>query len=63
MNNQAELAKQSVTTLANAAELATAVILNVVGNDVSDSIGGTRVGQAMLTNIFAARIQKSLKLA
>lgn len=59
----AELSKQSQVTLANAAELVTAVILNVAGNDISDSINGTRVGSAMLTNIACARIQKSLNLS
>ena len=61
--NHDELSKQSQVTLANAAELVTAIILNVVGNDVSDSINGVRVGSAMLTNITCARIQKSLNLS
>lgn len=60
--NEQDLAKQSQVTLANAAELTTAVILNVVGNDISDSINGTLVGGGLITNIVQARIQKSLKL-
>lgn len=57
-----QLATKSQTTLTNAVELATAVILNVSGNDISDSINGTQVGASVISNIVQARIQKKLGL-
>lgn len=60
MTPNAEQAKQTQTTLANAVELATNVLLNVAGNDISDSINGTPAGAAVISNIVQARIQKSL---
>ena len=65
VNTQVALnnAKQSQVVLANAAELAVAVILNVVGNDVSDSINGKPVGMGILNSIIQARFQIRAGLA
>jgi hypothetical protein len=57
-----ETAKITQTTLANATELTTSIILAVIGNDVSDSINGTPIGKSMLTNIINVRFQKNLGL-
>lgn len=61
MSNDSATATQTI--LANAAELGAGIILNVVGNDISDSINNTPVGVTMLNNILQARFQKSLNLS
>lgn len=57
-----EKAETSLVTLGNAAELVTGIILNVVGNDVADSLNGSPVGVELLNNIAQARFQKELNL-
>lgn len=55
-------AEESQKTLANAAELASNIILSVVGNDVSDSLNGEVVGRQLLTGVSQARFARELKL-
>lgn len=57
-----ETTKTTQVTLANAAELAVSVILQVIGNDISDSINGTPIGASMLNGLAQARFQKNLNL-
>ena len=65
MNNNPEVekAKKTTATIANAVSLVAAVALEVVGNDVSDTINGTRIGTEMLSGIVQARIKKNHNLA
>lgn len=55
-----QLAANTQVVLANAGELTKAIIFEVMGNDVSNSINGTQLGSKMLNSIVQARIQKSL---
>ena len=55
-------AGESLVTLANASELAVSIILNVVGNDISDSINGAQLSSIALNTIVQARFNKSLNL-
>lgn len=60
--NQLEKAKKSTVTLANASELASQIVIHIAGNDISDSMGGSRVTLNMLRNIAQSRFQNNLKL-
>jgi len=55
-----QLAANTQVVLANAGELTKAIIFEVMGNDVSNSVNGTQLGSKMLNSIVQARIQKSL---
>lgn len=48
----------TLATLANAAELATGVIMRVAGNAISNQIAGETVTPELLDSIVAARLQK-----
>jgi uncharacterized membrane protein YcjF (UPF0283 family) len=48
------------TVLTNATELAVGIVLNILGNDVASSIGGTSVGKSAITQLVTARLQQSL---
>jgi len=63
-NNTLSKAKavNSAITLANAAELAAHVIIDVAGNDISNSINGSPITLSQLRNIALSRIQQKLKL-
>lgn len=56
-------AEESQKVLANASELATNIMLNVVGNDISDTLNGEVVGRGLLNGIIQARFTRELKLA
>ena len=60
--NQVEKAKKSVVTLANASELAAQVVVHIAGNDISDSLSGSRLTLNTLRSIAQARFQSSLKI-
>jgi hypothetical protein len=55
-----QLAANTQVVLANAGELTKAIVFQVMGNDVSNSINGTQLGAKMLNSIVQARIQKTL---
>ena len=55
-----QLAANTQVVLANAGELTKAIVFEVMGNDVSNSINGTQLGSKMLNSIVQARIQKTL---
>lgn len=55
-------AKRSLVTLANASELTAQIIVNIAGNDISNSLSGSTVTLNMLRNIAQARFQSNLKL-
>jgi len=62
MDIQYEKARKSVTTLANATELAAQVIINIAGNDISNTIGGSPLGMNTIRAMAQARFQDKLKL-
>ena len=51
---------QSMHVLSNAAELAALVIANVIGNDVSDSINGSRLTMTAIKAHVASRLRLQL---
>lgn len=57
-----QLAANTQIVLANANELIKAIVFTSMGNDVSNSIGETQLGKAMLDTIVQARIQKTLNI-
>lgn len=59
----AERTQQSVTVLANATELASAIIVEIAGNDVADSINGTRVSRHGARMLIQTQIEKELSEA
>ncbi len=54
--------EETQKVLGNATEFATNIILNVVGNDVSDSLNGEVVGRTILNGIIQNRFARELKL-
>lgn len=52
---------KSITVLANANELVTRVIQEVVGNDVSDSINGSALTNDVVCSIVQHRYKASLE--
>lgn len=57
-----EKAKKSIVTLSNASELIAQTVLNIAGNDISDSLSGSPLTLNMLRSIAQARIQNNLKI-
>lgn len=57
-----QIAANSQMVLANGGELAKAIIAQVMGNDVSNSINGTQLGSKMINSLVQARIQKTLNV-
>ena len=57
-----EKAKKSTVTLANATELVSQIVLNIAGNDISDSLSGSTVTLNTIRSLAQARIQSNLKL-
>jgi hypothetical protein len=51
--------KDTVLSVANAAELATAVVHKVIGNEVSNTINGSVVNRKSLSDIITMRIQSN----
>jgi len=64
MNTEEKL-KNTLSTVANAAELTAQVTLATVGNDVADSLGGEALTRQSIYNLavsnFTARLANSLK--
>lgn len=52
----------SVITLANASTIVEHVVMTIVGNDISDSLNGSRLTMDSIRTIAQARFQKHLKL-
>ena len=55
--------QRSTATLANATELATRVILEIAGNDISNSISGEPATMEVLNNIVLGRIQRQTRIS
>lgn len=51
---------KSVITLSNANELVSAIIKNIAGEDVSDSLNGTRLTTNMINLLAQARFKEYL---
>lgn len=52
---------ESALVLANASELAAAVIKRVAGNDISNSINGSTAGREMVQNLLLRSMTKNLR--
>lgn len=55
--------EKSIATLGNACELAARVIVEVAGNDISNSINGTNLTLDLVSKTALARFQKNLRLS
>lgn len=51
--------KDTVLAVANATELATAVVHKVIGNEVSNTINGSVINRKGLSDIITMRIQSN----
>lgn len=60
-NNLNENIKNSLVTVANATDLGAKIILSVVGNDVSDTLNGSRVSMESLRALGQARFKRNLE--
>lgn len=60
--NQLTLDRQvkSATVLANAGELAVGVIKQIAGNDISNSLNGSKINSNIIQMLVYQRINKSL---
>lgn len=54
-----ERARKSAVSLANASELAARIIAHVAGNDVSDSLNGSRITQTTLRALAQSRFKRN----
>ena len=50
----------TITTLANANDLVAAIVLNVVGNDVADTINDSPLTKEVIFTMTQSHIQKDL---
>lgn len=57
-----ESQKISVATLANAGALVAAVVTEIAGNDISNSLNGTSVTSDIVQTLASQRIIKQLEL-
>lgn len=55
--------ERSAATLTNAAELVSRVILEIAGNDISNTIQGQPATMEVLTNIALSRIQRHTRIS
>lgn len=52
-----ELNKQkNIVVLANMAELVSGIVLNIAGNDISNSINGAKINKEIISNIVYQKI-------
>lgn len=60
--NQLTLDRQvkSATVLANAGELAVGVIKQIAGNDISNSLNGSKINSGIIQMLVYQRIKKTL---
>lgn len=59
MNTTEQRVQQSSVVLANAAELGAQIVKAVVGNDVSDTLNGSRVTMDMLRTLAQSRFKRN----
>lgn len=52
---------ESMLAVANATELTAAVVMNIIGNDVSDSLNGTRLTSDTVRTLAQARFKRVLE--
>ena len=55
--------EKSLMTLANANELASRIIRQIAGNDISNTIQGQPATMEVLTNIALSRIQRHTRIS
>ena len=56
-----EKTTKSAIALANAIEIASAVITNIVGNDISSSVNGNTITSQTVKSLIMARINSQLE--
>jgi hypothetical protein len=59
----AERIQKSVTVLANATELAAAIIVRISGNEVANTINGALVSRQTARTMIQSRFEKNLQKA
>ncbi len=59
MNTVEQRVQQSSVVLANAAELGAQVIKAVAGNDISDTLNGSRVSMDVLRSMAQSRFKRN----
>lgn len=60
MSVQRECVCKSAVVLANAAQLASAILKSVVGNDIASTLGGSPITNNTLRTLTVSRIKKKL---
>lgn len=58
-----ESVRKSSVVLANAAQLSTAILKKVVGNDIASTLGGSPITNNTLRTLAVSRIKKRLSEA
>lgn len=61
--NNPERIKQSMLVIANGVELGARIVGEIMGNDISNSLNGSKVTQGMLNTMIANRIRMRLNQA
>lgn len=56
---QQERAEKSAIVLANASELAATIFLSVAGNDIADSLNGSRITMNTVRTLAQSRFQRN----
>lgn len=52
--------QQTLTTLANGAELVNAIVQGVVGNDIADTINGSPLTRSLVYNLTQTQFQATV---
>lgn len=61
MVNKTEQIQRSATVLGNATEMATRIIRAVAGNDIADSIGGSKITANTVRSLVLSRFKRNLE--
>lgn len=59
-SSQQETVRKSAVVLGNAAQLVVAIVKNIAGNDISDTLNGSRVTANTLRTLAQARFKNAL---
>lgn len=59
-SSQQETVRKSAVVLGNAAQLVVAIVKNIAGNDISDTLNGSRVTANTLRTLAQARFKNVL---
>lgn len=63
MLNTAQKKVQNAIVLANASEVITGIIKKVAGNDISNSLNGSKISNEIITSLVIQRINQQVSKA